>query len=256
MPTAILLGSGTSNGVPTLGVEYPEGYLDDPRNRRNRACLALKGPTGNVIVDTPPEFRIMAHAAGIHDVEAVLLTHAHSDHVMGMDDLRSICMKTGRAVPVHTLPRYQDDIRRIFPYAFMEFPKEVFVPRFDLIDVPEEPSSFTRGGMEIRTFVVEHGKVPVVGLRVGGFAYITDVSRIPERAMGELGGLDTFVVDATRYRPHPNHFHFERALETAAAIGARRTILTHLSADYDFEKTSAELPPGVELSYDGLVVDI
>lgn len=256
MPTAVILGSGTSNGVPTLGVEYPPGYLDDPHNRRNRACLALRGPTGNVIVDCPPELRLMAHAAGIHDIEAVLITHTHADHVMGMDDLRSICMKTGRAVPVHTLPRYQDDIRRIFPYAFQEFPKGVFVPRFDLVDVPPTPSSFERGGMTIRTFLVEHGKVPVIGVRVGGFAYVTDVSHIPDEARGELQNLDVFVVDAVRYRPHPNHFHFEKALAVAQEIGAKRTILTHLSADYDHAKTNLELPHGVELAYDGQVVNI
>jgi phosphoribosyl 1,2-cyclic phosphate phosphodiesterase len=256
VPTAVILGSGTSNGVPALGMEYPAGFFDDPRNRRNRACLALKGPTGNLIVDCPPELRLMAHAAAIHDIEAVLITHSHADHVMGMDDLRSICMKTGQAVPVYTLPRYAEDIRRIFSYAFAEFPKGVFVPRFDLIDLPETPSTFEVGGMTVRTFLVEHGRIPVIGVRVNDFAYITDVSRIPDEAMAELQGLDTFVVDAVRYQPHPNHFHFELALETAARIGARRTILTHLSGDYDHPKTSRELPEGVELAYDGLTVAI
>lgn len=237
-----------------LGADYPPGYLDDPRNRRNRACLCLRGPTGNLIVDCPPELRLMAHAAGIGDIEAVLVTHTHADHVMGMDDLRSICMKTGRPVPVHTLPRYAADIRRIFAYAFAEFPKGVFVPRFDLIEVPEAPATFSVGGMEVRTFTVEHGQVPVIGLRVGGFAYVTDVSRIPDAARAELSELDVLVVDATRYRPHPNHFHYDRAIETARDLGARRTILTHLSGDYDYVRTSAELPEGVELAYDGMRV--
>lgn len=256
MPTAIILGSGTSNGVPTLGVEYPAGYLDDPRNRRNRSCLALLGPTGNVIVDTPPEFRLMAHGAGIHEIEAVLVTHTHADHVMGMDDLRSICIRTGQPVPIHTLPRYQEDIRRIFPYAFQEFPKGVLVPRFDLIDVPMSPSSFERGGMTIRTFTVEHGQVPVIGVRVNDFAYITDVSHIPDEARAELRGLETFVVDAVRRRPHPNHFHLEKALQASREIGAKRTILTHLSADYDHSVDSTRLPRGVELAFDGLVVNV
>ena len=235
-----------------LGAIYPPGYLDDSRNRRNRACLALLGPTGNLVVDCPPELRLMAHANGVHDVDAVLVTHTHADHVMGMDDLRSICMKTGRAVPVHTLPRYGDDIRRIFAYAFADYPPGVFVPRFDLLPVPETPTTLEIGGMAVRTFLVEHGKIPVIGLRVGGFAYITDVSRIPDDARDELDGLDTLVVDAVRYRPHPNHFHFDKALEVANEIGARRTILTHLSSDYDFGPTSATLPPGVELAYDGM----
>ena len=237
-----------------LGAAYPIGYFDDPRNRRNRACLCLKGPTGNLVVDCPPELRLAAHANGVHDIEAVLITHTHADHVMGMDDLRSICMKTGRAVPVHTLRRYGEDIRRIFAYAFAEFPKGVFVPRFDLIEVPEDPASFEVGGLTVRTFTVEHGRVPVIGLRVNAFAYVTDVSRIPDAARRELQGLDTLVVDATRYRPHPNHFHYDEAIRTAAELGARRTILTHLSGDYDYVRTSGELPEGVELAYDGMRV--
>ncbi len=256
LPEAVFLGSGTSNGVPMLGVEYPPGYLDDPRNWRSRACLCLKGPTGNLVVDCPPELRLSAHRCGVFDIEAVLITHSHADHIMGMDDLRSICMKTGRPVPVHTLPRYQDDLRRVFDYAFADFPKGVFVPRFDLFDVPETPSSFEVGGLTVRTFLVEHGKVPVIGLRVNDFAYVTDVSRIPDDARAELRGLDTFVVDAVRRKPHPNHFHLDKALEVAREIGARRTLLTHLGSDYDHAKTNAELPPGIELAYDGLVVAI
>jgi phosphoribosyl 1,2-cyclic phosphate phosphodiesterase len=237
-----------------LGVEYPAGYLEDPRNRRNRSCLVLQGPEGNVIVDCPPELRIMAHAAGIHSIEGVIVTHTHADHIMGMDDLRSICMKTGKPVAIYTLPRYAEDIRRVFAYAFGDHPEGVFVPRFDLRELPRHPSTLRLAGLDIRTFVVEHGRFPVIGIRVGSFAYITDVSRIPDDVLPELQNLETFVVDAVRYRPHPNHFHFDRALEVAASIGAQRTILTHLSADYDFERTSADLPIGVELAYDGLRV--
>lgn len=250
------MGTGTSNGVPMLGAEYPPGYLDDPRNRRNRACLAIRGPTGNLVVDCPPELRLMAHANGIHDIDAVLITHTHADHVMGMDDLRSICMKTRRPVPVHTLPRHQQDIRRVFQYAFVDHPAGLFVPRFDLLDVSESPSSFEVGGLTVKTFVVEHGRTPVIGIRVANFAYITDVSRIPEEVMPLLEGLDVFVVDAVRYKPHPNHFHFAKAIEVAQTIGARRTLLTHLSGDYDFERTSAELPRGIELAYDGQKIAI
>lgn len=239
-----------------LGVQYPDGYLDDPRNWRNRACLAVLGPEGNLVVDCPPELRLSAHRERLFDIDAVVITHTHADHIMGMDDLRSICMKTGRAVPVYTLPRYQDDLRRVFAYAFQDFPKGVFVPRFDLLDVSETPDTLEICGMAVRTFVVEHGRVPVVGLRIGGFAYVTDVSRIPDDALGELEGLDTLVIDAVRRAPHPNHFHFDKALEVAAEIGARRTLLTHLGSDYDYGPTSAELPSGVELAYDGLRVPI
>lgn len=185
----------------------------------------------------------------VFDVEAVMVTHTHADHVMGMDDLRSLCLKYQRPIPIYTAPRYQEDIRRIFPYAFQQFPKGIWVPRFELYDVP---AVLNLGGLEIRTFWVEHGPLPVLALRVGGFAYVTDVSHIPEEAWNQLTGVETLVLDAVRYKPHPNHFHFDRALEVAREIGAKKTYLTHLSDDYDHDKTNAELPDDIELAYDGL----
>jgi phosphoribosyl 1,2-cyclic phosphate phosphodiesterase len=248
---AVFLGSGTSNGVPMLGYEYPDGFLDNPKNHRTRASIVLRGPTGNLLVDCPPELRLQLTRERIYDLDAVLVTHTHADHVMGMDDLRSLCIKYRRPIPVYTLPRYQEDIRRIYAYAFMDFPPGVFVPRFDLHDVPRELDLV---GLTVRTFLVDHGQIPVIGLRVNDFAYITDVSRIPDEARAELDGLDTLVIDAVRLKPHPNHFHLERALEVAAEIGARRTLLTHLSHDYDHDVTNAGLPHGVELAFDGLRV--
>lgn len=253
MPEAVFLGSGTSNGVPTLGRSYPPGYLDHPKNHRTRSSIALLGPTGNLLVDCSPELRIQASRERIYDFESVLITHSHADHIMGMDDLRSLCLKYGREMPVYTLPRYQQDIRRVFDYAFREYPAGVFVPRFDLRDVPRE---LEVGGLRVRTFLVEHGEIPVVGIRVNDFAYITDVSRIPDEAQSDLGDLDTVVIDAVRLKPHRNHFHLDRALEVAHEIGARRTLLTHLSDDYDHDATNAGLPPGVELAYDGLRVPL
>jgi phosphoribosyl 1,2-cyclic phosphate phosphodiesterase len=172
---------------------------------------------------------------------------------MGMDDLRSLCILTGQAMPVYTLPRFQEDIKRVFNYAFMDFPPGVMVPRFELRDVPP---IIEIGGLRVQTFLVEHGKIPCVGLRVNDFAYITDVSAIPPEAAELLHGLDTFVVDAVRREPHPNHFHLDRAIEVAKEIGARRTFFTHLSAEYDHDRVNATLPPGMELAYDGLSLNI
>lgn len=187
------------------------------------------------------------------DVEAVLITHTHADHVMGMDDLRSFCIKYRHAMPVYTLPEYQEDIRRIFPYAFKEFPDGVFVPRFDLRDVPP---MFEVGGLNVQTFLVEHGKIPVIGIRVNDFAYITDVSRIPDEVRPTLTNLRYLAIDAVRLKPHPNHFNLERALEVAAEIGAETTYLTHLSHDYDHDVSEQHLPPGVRLAYDGLRIPL
>jgi phosphoribosyl 1,2-cyclic phosphate phosphodiesterase len=249
LPEAIILGSGTSNGVPMLGWSYPPGYLDNPKNHRTRASMLLLGPSGNVQVDCPPELRLQLTGAGITNLDAVIVTHAHADHVMGMDDLRSLCILTGRAIPIYTLPVHQEDIRRIYPYAFRDPPPGVAFPRFDLRDIP---TVLEAAGLRIQTFTVAHGTVPVTGLRVGDMAYITDVSEIPEEARRHLDGLETLVIDAVRVRPHPNHFHLAKALEVAEEIAATKTYLTHLGHDYDHDVTNKELPAGVELAYDGL----
>jgi phosphoribosyl 1,2-cyclic phosphate phosphodiesterase len=236
-----------------LGFEYPPEYLANPKNNRTRSSIIFLGPTGNLLVDCTPEMRIQMTRERIYDIEAVLITHSHADHVMGMDDLRSICMKTRLPVPVITLPRYQNDIRRIFPYAFEEYPPGVFVPRFEFRDVTAD---LKVGGLSFRTFLVEHGPLPVVGLRVGDLAYITDVSGIPEAARRELDDLDVLIIDAVRIRPHPNHFHFAKAIEVAQEIGARKTFLTHLSHDFDHDLTNASLPDGIELAWDGLRLNV
>lgn len=249
----IVLGSGTSNGVPTLGVTYPEAYLANSKNHRTRPSILVLGPTGNLLVDCSPEMRIQITRELITDIEAVLITHTHADHVMGMDDLRSITLRTKRDMPIYTLPRYQEDIKRIFPYAFIDLPPEIEVPRFALRDVPD---TLQVGGMEARIFQVWHGQTPVLGLRINDFAYVTDVSEIPADAMACLRGLETLVLDAVRIKPHPNHFHFSKAIEVAQEIGARQTYFTHLSHDYDHDKTNAELPKGIELAYDRLRIQI
>ncbi|MBS1713056.1 MAG: MBL fold metallo-hydrolase [Armatimonadetes bacterium] len=253
MAEAVVLGSGTSNGVPTLGKVYPPEFLAHPKNHRTRPALLLQGPTGNVLVDCPPELRLQLLREQVFDLEAVLITHSHADHVMGMDDLRTLCLKYGRAMPVYTSARYQEDVRRIFPYAFEDFPEGIWVPRFDM----REPGPILElGGMVIQVYWVEHGPMPVMAVKVGGFAYVTDVSRIPEDVWPHLTGLDTLVLDAVRYRPHPNHFHYEKAVEVALALGATRTYFTHLSDDYDHDETNRALPPGIELAYDGLRIPL
>lgn len=249
----IVLGSGTSNGVPTPGRDYTPEFLANSKNHRTRPSIVLCGPTGNVLVDCAPELRLQLLREDIRDIEACLITHTHADHIMGMDDLRSFCLKTGREMPVYTAPRYQDDIRRVFNYAFEDYPPGIWVPRFDLREVPPV---FDLGGLEIRTFWVEHGPIPVLGLRVAGFAYVTDVNRIPPEAMAELQGLDTLVLDAVRYRPHPNHFNLDQAIAVAQEIGARQTYFTHLSDDYDHDVTNATLPSGMGLAWDGLKIPL
>jgi phosphoribosyl 1,2-cyclic phosphate phosphodiesterase len=251
MPEAILLGSGTSNGVPMLGYRYPEGYLSNPKNHRTRSSILFQGPSGNVLVDCSPEMRIQLTREGIYDIECVVITHTHADHIMGMDDLRSLCMLTGRAMPIYTLPEHAADIRRIFPYAFIDPPAGLVFPRFELHSMPPQLEA---GGLTFSSFVVDHGSTQVIGLRVNDLAYITDVSHIPDPAERQLAGLDVLIVDGLRYRPHPNHFNLEAALAFRGRIEPRLTYLTHLTHDFDHDITEAELPAGVRLGFDGLRV--
>lgn len=253
MAHAVLLGSGTSNGVPSLGVDYSPSFLANAKNHRTRPSLLLAGPDGNLLVDCPPELRLQLLREEVKMVDAVLVTHTHADHVMGMDDLRGFCLRSKKPMPIYALPQYQEDIRRIFPYAFLEFPEGIEVPRFELLDVPD---TLEVAGLSLRTFLVPHGRWPVVAFRVGAFAYLTDVSAIPAEVRPLLEGLDTLVLDAVRYRPHPNHLHFDAAVEVALDLKAKRTVFTHLSHDYDHDEVNASLPPGIELGYDGMRIDL
>ncbi len=252
---AVILGSGTSNGCPSLGFDYDEAFLANPKNWRTRSSLLLEGPTGNLLIDASPEMRLQLLRERVKSVDAVLITHTHADHIMGMDDLRCFELRTGRNMQVYAQPHDHEVLRRVFSYAFAEeFPAGIHVPRFLLDPVPEV---IRVGGMEVQTFIVMHGPTPVVGIRCGNFAYLTDVSEIPPAARSFLDGLDVLVLDAVRRKPHPNHFHFERALAVAGDIGAKMTYFTHLSHDYDHDKTEAdELPANIRLAYDGLRIPI
>lgn len=253
MPHAILLGTGTSTGIPAVGRAYPPGYLDNPKNHRRRCACLLRSDEGDVLIDAGPDLRLQLTEQNVMDVEAVVISHTHADHIMGMDDLRTILLNGRETVPIYTLPRYQEDIRRVFPYAFEEFPPGIMVPRFDLRDAPSE---LRVAGFRIRLFTVWHGPWPVLGVRVGGMVYMTDVSEIPNEVWPELEGVDTLVLDAVRIRPHPNHFHLEAAIATARQIGAKRTLFTHLSDDFDHDADGAKLPSGMEFAYDGLTIEL
>jgi phosphoribosyl 1,2-cyclic phosphate phosphodiesterase len=249
---AIVLGSGTSNGVPTLGQSYSADFLANPKNHRTRSSILLAGPDGNLLVDCSPELRLQVTGQGITRIDAVLITHTHADHIMGMDDLRAVSKRPG-GLPIYAQPSDQLVIRKVFDYAFREPAPGIAVPRFDLRDIPD---LLEVGGMEVRTFLVDHGTTKVVGLRVQDFGYITDVSAILSAVRPMVLGLETLVIDAVRFAPHPNHFHYAKAIEVIADLAPRRAILTHLSDDYDHDRFSAQMPAGVELAYDGMRIAI
>lgn len=250
-----VLGSGTSFGVPMPGTEYPPEFLAHPHNWRTRCSLAIEGPDGTLVVDCTPEFRLQTIRERVMRVDAVLVTHTHADHVMGLDDLRSFCLRQGGEMPVYTLPRYARDIERVFGYAFQPPVPGTFVPRLALREIAAEGETLDLVGLPVRVFTVEHGNVPVIGLRIGGFAYVTDVSRVPPEAEPHLRGLDTLMIDAVRLKPHPNHFHLAGALAAIERLAPKSAYLTHLSGDFD-AGAPPEMPPHVRLAFDGLRLDL
>lgn len=235
-----------------LGYEYPSGYLDHPKNHRTRCSMLIQSSIGNVLIDCPPEMRLQLTKLKIKDIDAVFITHSHADHVMGMDDLRSICILRDKIMPIFSLPEYHADIKRIYPYAFREPPAGLFYPRFELFEAQENMELV---GLNFQTFPVLHGSLRVLGIRFENFAYITDVSSIPEKAMAKLLGLDFLVLDALQVRPHPNHFSLDQALEVINVLQPKHSILTHLTHSYDHEATNAILPRNVELAFDGMEIE-
>ncbi|HEX9669012.1 MAG TPA: MBL fold metallo-hydrolase, partial [Thermoanaerobaculia bacterium] len=245
--------SGTSTGVPVIGCTCSVCTSDNPRNKRWRAGLRLELERGVALVDTPTDFRAQALRYGVHRVDAVLFTHAHADHVFGLDDLRIFNFRQRTAIRCYASAPTLAMLRRYFAYAFEDGQEGGGKPMLDLVEVREP---FDLLGRRIVPVPVWHGELEVYGYRLGDFAYVTDCSRIPEESFRLLEGVRTLVLGALRYRPHPTHFTVEEAIQAAARIGAERTFLTHLTHDIDHDAPAVPLPPGVGFGYDGLTLEV
>lgn len=248
-----MLGSGTSTGVPVIGCTCAVCQSGNPKNKRWRVGLKLEIGDWIALVDTPTDLRAQALRFGLPRVDAVLFTHAHADHVFGLDDVRIFNFRQRAAIPCYGSEETLARIRRMFAYVFEAGQEGGGKPQLDLIPV-EAP--FELLGRTVVPVPVWHGELAVYGYRIGSFAYITDTNRIPEDSFRLLAGVETLILDALRYRPHPTHFSFEEALAAAARVGARRTIFTHLTHEVDHDSLAMPLPPGVELGYDGLAFDV
>jgi phosphoribosyl 1,2-cyclic phosphate phosphodiesterase len=250
-----MLGSGTSTGVPVIGCDCAVCRSDNPKNKRWRVGLKLEtGSQGSqiILVDTPTDLRAQGLRFGLPRVDAVLFTHAHADHVFGLDDVRIFNFRQRTAIPCYGSEATLARIRQMFSYVFEAGQEGGGKPQLELIPV-EAP--FELLGRTVVPVPVWHGDLAVYGYRIGSFAYVTDTNRIPEDGFRLLAGVDTLILDALRYRPHPTHFSFEEALAAAARVGARRTIFTHITHEVDHDSLAVQLPPGVELGYDGLAFD-
>ena len=257
-----LLGTGTSTGVPRIACDCPVCTSPDPRNRRLRAGVRIEvrepgaaagGAGRTLLVDTSPDLRQQALTHDLRRVDAVLFTHAHADHVHGLDDLRVFNFLQGGAIPLYGSEATLAAVRRSFGYVWDEGQEGGGKPRFELIPVD---GPFELAGRRIEPLPVWHGALEVTAYRLGAFALVTDVSAIPEQTMERLHGLDVLVLGALRYRPHPTHFSVAEAVEVARRLAPRRTVLTHLAHEVDAAAPALELPAGVELGWDGMRFEV
>jgi phosphoribosyl 1,2-cyclic phosphate phosphodiesterase len=254
-----MLGSGTSQGVPVIGCRCPVCTSADPRNRRTRASvyvrLAQRGRPGTrgVVIDTATEFRLQCLANGIERLDAVLFTHAHADHVHGLDDVRQFNLIQGTRIPCYGNPETMRELALKFDYVFRPTQTGGGKPDLEFIAV-EAP--FELFGLEVVPLPVWHGELPVTGYRIGRFAYVTDASRIPPETMAKLEGLDALILNALRHEPHPTHLSIGEALAVIERLQPARAFLTHLTHRLDHAATEAQLPPSVRVGYDGLVIEV
>ena len=267
MPSALrvtVLGSGTSHGVPAIGCDCDVCRSVDARDKRTRPSILIEigaqprtpfaAAVRSILVDTSTDLRAQALAHDVRRVDALLFTHTHADHVFGIDEVRRFNQMQKATIPCFASGDTLSSLRRMFAYIF-EPPAQVGggLPQLSLFRLA---GAFSLGGVEIVPVPLFHGTLPVLGFRIGSFAYLTDCNRIPEESFALLAGVRTLIIDALRHRPHSTHFSVTEATAAAARIGATRTWFTHICHDLGHVATCASLPPGVELAYDGLVIDV
>ncbi len=253
----VVLGTGTSVGVPMIGCGCSVCTSSNTRNHRTRCSAILGLPAGNLLIDTPPDLRIQLVREKIGRVDAVVFTHEHADHIHGLDDLRLFPFRLGHPVPLYCEQPVADRILRIFDYAFSRITPTHpgSVPQLDLIPITE--SSFEALGATIIPIRLQHGpRFTVLGFRVGNVAYCTDCSGITDANMEKLRGLDTLVLGALRRAPHPTHLSIDEAIAIVDRLQPRQTYFTHTSHELDYEVTNASLPSHIQLAYDGLKIPL
>ena len=254
-----LLGTGTSTGVPVIGCTCRVCRSADPRDQRTRCSCYIEAGGVHLVIDTGPDFRQQALREGLSRVDAVLFTHHHFDHVVGLDDLRPFFFDNARPIPCYAPAHTVDILRDMFPYIF----KDGSYPGASRLTLHAIEGPFTIKSRydPARTVVLTpieafHGDLPLYGYRLGRFAYLTDISHLPDASLRHLHDLDVLVLDALRHRPHPTHLTIEEAVATAQRIGARQTYFIHMTHNLLHAEEDARLPDGIALGYDGLSFEV
>jgi len=252
--TITVLGSGTSVGVPTIGCHCKVCTSTDPRDNRLRPSIVIRYRGHSVLIDTTPDFRQQALRIGLERLDAVLFTHSHADHVMGLDDIRPFNFRQPGSIPIFGSEETLDSIRRSFPYIFDETPSESSIPRIDARVLDGTP--FDLFGIQFTPIPLWHGRGKIYGFRFHTAAYLTDHSDIPPESLNLLHGLDVLFLDALRHKPHPTHSTVERSLGWVRQLEPARAWFTHISHDLPHERTEGQLPEHVRLAYDGLEIKV
>jgi len=251
------LGTGTSTGVPAIGCACAVCRSNDPRNKRRRTSLYVQAAGRHIVIDTPPDFRDQVLTFGVCRLDAVLITHAHADHIFGFDDIRRFNEVQRAVIPVYGSPDTITVMNRFFPYVHQVAQPGLSYPRVDFQTVT---APFTVGPVKIEPLLVEHANIETCGYRLEAdgrtLGYVPDCHQLSESAAQRLRGLDAMILDGLRRKSHPTHFTLDQSIAELQRLGARRSFITHMTHDLDFETTAQVLPTGIEIPYDGLTVDM
>ena len=250
--TLTVLGSGTSMGVPTIGCTCSVCRSSDPRDRRTRPSILIEYDGNFVLIDTTPDFREQAIREGIRQVDAVLYTHTHADHILGIDDLRPLSFHRPGGIPLYASPEAAKFLHTMFRYIFEADYKFGGIAKVELNPIEGTLELY---GARFEPVSVIHGETEIYGFRFGSAAYLTDFSSIPERSFSQLNGLDILFLDALRHKPHPTHSTVENSLSIVDRVKPKRAFFTHICHDLPHEATNATLPANVRLSYDGMKLE-
>jgi phosphoribosyl 1,2-cyclic phosphate phosphodiesterase len=250
--TLTVLGSGTSMGVPTIGCDCAVCHSPDPHDRRTRPSVLIQFAEKHVLIDTTPDFREQAIREGIRTLDAVLYTHAHADHILGIDDLRPISFHRSGKIPLYATDEAAEVLQRMFRYIFDSDYKYGGIARLELVPIN---GPFELFGASFEPVPVMHGDAEILGFRFGSAAYLTDFSDIPEASFAQLQNLDILFLDALRHKPHPTHSTVENSLKIVERVKPQRAFFTHICHDLPHEQTNAALPLNVRLSYDGMKLE-